>query len=291
MKNIKFIPNSVCWNITSRCNETCKFCYRETNMKDLTFEEQKKVIDILASVGILKLTFAGGEPLLIPRINDLILYAKSKGLVVSMTSNAILIDEKQLNFLLENLDWLTLSLDGATDEIQTLMTRHSKHATKVREILEYASAYKKGKCRIKINTVVSKKNYKNVQDIADLVKKYNVTRWKLMQFTPLRSYAKEAQGEFEIRNDEFVIAYNKAKLAMGSKVNRVEATCSDDIEQETFTVFPNGDVRVAKNHQEKTIGNLLQDSTDKIWARDGREYKQLNMRTKFLERNIDLIAC
>ncbi len=291
MREIKYIPNSVCWNITSRCNETCKFCYRETNMKDLTFEEQKKVIDVLASVGILKLTFAGGEPLLIPRINDLILYAKSKGLVVSMTSNAILIDKKQLEFLLENLDWLTLSLDGATDEIQTLMTRHRKHATKVKGILEYASVYKKGKCRIKINTVVSKKNYKSVQDIAHLVKKYDVARWKLMQFTPLRSYAKETEREFEIRTDEFLVAYNKAKLAMGNMVNRVEATSSDIIEQETFTVFPNGDVRVAKNHQEKTIGNLLLDELGKIWERDGREYKQLNMRTGFLERNLDLMAC
>lgn len=290
MENIKHIPNSVCWNITSRCNETCKFCYRETNLKDLDFEEQKKVIDTLASMGIFKLTFAGGEPLLIPRINDLILYAKSKGLVVSMTSNAILIDGKELKFLLDNLDWLTLSLDGATDEVQSYMTRHGNHASKVKEILQITAGYKNCKCRIKLNTVVSKKNYKDVADIAKLVSNYNVARWKLMQFTPLRSYAKEAQAEYEIGYEEFMETFKQAQIAMGRKYKLVECTCSEVIEQETFTVFPNGDVRMAKNHLEKKIGNLLEDKVEDIWARDGRTYALLNERTKFLQENIERIA-
>ena len=41
--------------------------------------EQKKVIDRIAASGIQKLTFAGGEPLLISGLEELVLYAKRKG--------------------------------------------------------------------------------------------------------------------------------------------------------------------------------------------------------------------
>ena len=92
------IPNSTCWNITSRCNDKCQFCYREQNSKELSFEEQKRVIDKVVESGIRKLTFAGGEPLLIPHLKELVLYAKEKGLLVSMTSNCILMTEEKLQF-------------------------------------------------------------------------------------------------------------------------------------------------------------------------------------------------
>ena len=82
----KKMPNSVCWNITSRCNEKYKFCYRDRDSREVSFADKKKVIDRIAAAGIRKLTFAGGEPLLVENIRELILYAKSRGLMVSLTA-------------------------------------------------------------------------------------------------------------------------------------------------------------------------------------------------------------
>lgn len=56
--------DSLCWNITGICNENCKFCYRK-KCKDNTLEENKKIVDNLFQINIKKISFCGGEPLLL----------------------------------------------------------------------------------------------------------------------------------------------------------------------------------------------------------------------------------
>ena len=90
------MPNSVCWNITSRCNDKCLFCYRDRESKELNFDKQKKIIQKIAESGIRKVTFAGGEPLLVEKIQDLILYANKNGLITSLTTNGILLNHENL---------------------------------------------------------------------------------------------------------------------------------------------------------------------------------------------------
>ena len=148
----KKMPNSVCWNITSRCNEKCKFCYRDRDSREVSFADKKKVIDRIAAAGIRKLTFAGGEPLLVENIRELILYAKSRGLMVSLTTNSILLKGEILDFCLQELDWLTMSLDGDSNATQSRMTRHGKHFDRVMEVLAYAAVYPERNCRIKLKT-------------------------------------------------------------------------------------------------------------------------------------------
>lgn len=283
LKKINSVPSSTCWNITCRCNESCKFCYRETGLKELTPDEQLNVIDRIAASGIKKLTFAGGEPLLIPHINDLIYYAKSKGLTVSMTSNAILIDDEECEFLLNNLDYLTMSLDGANDDVQSAMTRNRNHATKVKSILTYADNMPEHRCKIKVNTVVSKKNQNNMKELASLISSHDVYRWKLMQFTPLRGAAINMRNEFEISNEDFTAAFETASTALKEKSKIAEATYSDDLEASYFIILANGDVRVAKNHEEVTVGNILTDSVASMWNHSLYNHNRNYERLSFLE--------
>lgn len=59
------VPNSVCWNITSQCNDNCLFCYRNRDSKEMDFEKQKIIVEKIADSGIRKVTLAGGEPLMV----------------------------------------------------------------------------------------------------------------------------------------------------------------------------------------------------------------------------------
>ena len=51
----------VCWNITSRCNKNCIFCFK-FNKKDISLEKNKKILQKLKKLGVEKITWSGGEP-------------------------------------------------------------------------------------------------------------------------------------------------------------------------------------------------------------------------------------
>lgn len=285
MTRYKKPPNSVCWNITSRCNDMCKFCYRELHSKELSFEEQRKVIDIIADAGIKKLTFAGGEPLLIPQINDLILYAKRKNLLVSMTTNAILLEtEDKCEFFFENLDWLSLSLDGADNALQAKMGRNERHVTKVKKVLLFSQSCNGRKCKIKINTIVSKINKNNIIDLVKVIKDYSVDRWKLFQFTPLRGLAAESRQMFEISDQEYVNIIKEVKEMLGKKECILSVSDCTSIQKAYFVIFPNGDIRISDHYKEKLLGNVLKDEIGNIWANGGYIKELHEERTNFLNK-------
>ncbi len=114
------------WDITKKCNLRCKHCYNadkyfNSNASDfscideLNLDEGKKVIDKIHEQGFAVIHFLGGEPLASENIFELIKYAKSYGMEVSLNSNATLLDETTQEKLIElNVDRFSASIDGAT---------------------------------------------------------------------------------------------------------------------------------------------------------------------------------
>ncbi|MBM3255825.1 MAG: hypothetical protein FJZ08_05945, partial [Candidatus Omnitrophica bacterium] len=72
-----------------------------------------KIINDLASSGVWLLSICGGEPFLEPDLKELILLAKTGGLLVNVTTNGSLITEN-LN-LISHLDFLTVSVDSVKE--------------------------------------------------------------------------------------------------------------------------------------------------------------------------------
>ncbi len=260
------MPNSVCWNITRYCNDTCRFCYRDKNSADLGFGDRKLVIDKVAEAGIKKLTFAGGEPLLVPGIESLITYAKGKGLLVSLTTNGILLKEGMRSFCMEHLDWLTVSLDAVNPGVQSKMGRNPGHVARTLEILDGARNDRGKKSKIKINTVVSRINQDDITGIAEVVVGYQVARWKLFQFVPLRGDARKHKEEFLIEDCQFqTIAHEMEHYLSGNDVI-LSISGKDNIERAYFVIFPNGDIKISTGLQDTVLGNVLTDPIGKIWG-------------------------
>ena len=249
------VPNSVCWNITSRCNDKCKFCYREEHLEELPFDKQKAVIHNIAQADIKKLTFAGGEPLLVQNIKLLIDYAKEEGLITSLTTNALKLDNDDtlLMFLLKHLDWLTFSLDAESDSLQSEMGRNAIHASRVIHILERIKEIPGRNCRIKVNTVVSKINADEVEHVGEVIRKYDVDRWKLFQFTPVRGSAKRNREMYDISDADYQGIVNGMVKEFTNDRTKVCASDSKGIEMSYFVVFSNGDIRVSTQGEEKKL--------------------------------------
>ena len=117
------IPWLIEFSITYRCNCHCKHCsvsnyFADAKMdKELTFAEITSVVDQAAALGIPKLDYFGGEPLIRQDIAALVQYARQKGIYVSLTTNAWLLDEKMLADLkAAGINCVNVSLDSVEEE-------------------------------------------------------------------------------------------------------------------------------------------------------------------------------
>ena len=107
----------VVWNVTRTCNLRCVHCYSDSHAQkypgELTLEEAKRVIDDLVAFKVPALLFSGGEPLTRSDLLELMEYAATSGLRVTLSTNGTLIDKPTAQSLHEiGLTYAGISLDG-----------------------------------------------------------------------------------------------------------------------------------------------------------------------------------
>lgn len=109
--------------VTRRCNLTCGYCFEfDQHSEPVPSEELKKRIDRLHELGSFALELTGGEPLLHPRIIELVRYAKTKPWkMLGMISNAYLLSDEIIDGLNEaGLTDLQVSVDGVEPNATTV---------------------------------------------------------------------------------------------------------------------------------------------------------------------------
>ncbi|MBI5360782.1 MAG: radical SAM protein [Planctomycetes bacterium] len=113
-------PNVIEFEITNKCNSNCIMCPPEVHLGNdfIDHELFKRIAKEGRELGIRRMVFTGGEPLLDKLIFDKIKYAKELGYtyVHMFTNGSLLIDSFRENLLKSGLDSLTISFDSAIKE-------------------------------------------------------------------------------------------------------------------------------------------------------------------------------
>jgi MoaA/NifB/PqqE/SkfB family radical SAM enzyme len=107
--------------LTTRCNlPGCIMCPRTAwperwQAQDLTWETFEALVPSLQFFSHIHLS-GWGEPLLHPRLGDMARALRGQGLKVSLTTNGLGLSEEVQMWVLEHLDMIAISLDGARAE-------------------------------------------------------------------------------------------------------------------------------------------------------------------------------
>lgn len=114
-------PQAIYLSLTDRCNLQCIYCYNhdirqanlDENKKELAVEVHLRTLEIAAAVGIRKVTFTGGEPLLYPGLFTLAEKTRELGLANELLTNGTLITPHNAATVAAHFDAVTISLDSA----------------------------------------------------------------------------------------------------------------------------------------------------------------------------------
>lgn len=162
-------PRIIFWETTKRCNLKCGYCRRLLDHpgQELTSLEAKKAIDgIRDAFGKPILVLSGGEPLLRKDIFEIISYARSRDLPTALATNGVLLNEKHGRQLQEQgIKRVSLSIDS-TDKRQHDLSRGSAGAFK--KTLDAAAILQKQGVAFQINYTLTKDNYHEVRQVAEL---------------------------------------------------------------------------------------------------------------------------
>ena len=128
----------------------------------------------------------------------------------NLISNGRAITPELLIELQPYLDTLTLSIDSATDNIHNEMGRGIGHGEHVFKILDFIKENNID-IEVKINTILTTKNTSGFLNLAKVLSKYKLKRWKIFKFIPLRGVAYEHCDEFDIPEKDFDVIVKKAQ--------------------------------------------------------------------------------
>lgn len=243
----------VCWNITTKCNQNCKYCHRFLGINDLTYEENKEILNNLIKDGVNNITWTGGEALLYPNLKELLKISQENGIKNKLITNGmVLAQNENMREILDYLDSLTLSLDTINDDTNEELGRGRNHFEEVKTILDYV---KNKNLKVNINTVVSKKNINEMGQLGEFLNNYNISKWKFFKFMPLRETAEKNKNEFEITDAEF--EQTKNVFRHFGNIGETDFRQEKDMEDKYTLLIANGDIIKTEHGVDVKKGNAL----------------------------------
>lgn len=222
----KPIPVTV-WNTTSRCNLKCVHCYADAGEKkrgELTTEEALSFIDDLANIKVPVLLLSGGEPLMREDIFEIVEFAKSKGLYVSLSTNGTLIDDDTAKKLAElKVDYVGVSLDGlpeTNDRFRGLKGAFERALQGIENAMDAGLL-------TGIRFTVTKFNLKEIPDVIDILLEHKVPRFCLYHLVPSGRADFEIDISFQERRELMDWLFNKA-LELRDSREKIELLTTDN---------------------------------------------------------------
>lgn len=168
-------------DITTKCNLKCRYCFiignRRTRSTDPTLYNITKIIDNFRVLDGKFLTLSGGEPLLRSDIDDIINYALSQGLHLTILTNGTILDKwimsRRRQYLLDNKCVnIQISLDGSKPQINDILRGKGSFKSVIKSI--YITKKLGYVDRLSIAVTLTRKNISDISNIVDLIASFGV---------------------------------------------------------------------------------------------------------------------
>lgn len=197
-------------SVTDRCNLRCIYCMPEDGIVKkqhediLRFEEIYKIVRTAGILGIRKVRYTGGEPLIIKGIEELIYKTSILQNIedIAITTNGILLNDMADDLKKAGLKRVNISLDSLDENKYKLITRGGS-LDKVLSAID--KCLKIGLAPVKINTVLIKGiNDNEIENFINLTRELPISI-RFIELMPIGEAVKLSNAM--VNNDEIIENY------------------------------------------------------------------------------------
>jgi len=271
-------PVNVTWEMTLRCNLQCAHCLSDSGVAasgELAARECLKLVDELARLKVFQVNIGGGEPFIKDHFLPILEYSHEKGLVTCISTNGMLIDDDLARRLAKlKMLYLQVSLDGATVDVNDRIRGQGTY----QRILEAVACLARHQVQFSINTVLTRLNYPQLDDLRKLAEDYGADL-RVSRFRPSgrgktsRSYLgpdKDQLEDFAVwleRHD--LVRTGDSFFCLTSENRRRKGLDMCGAAKMTCCIAPDGNVYPCAFMQEPTFlaGNVRTSNVKDIWQR------------------------
>lgn len=285
-------PLSVNWNVMTSCGFRCKYCYHPlVPVNELIPLERLKIIFAeLKSLNCESILLTGGDPMLRPDIDDVLVEIAKSGLKYCLSTKSILSDDRiKLFHEKANLHGLQISLDSVCQNTVSELLGINDNDY-VKNVLHMIETLQKNDIEVRIKSVFTSYNADDLQNFLQTIIGLGVKR---IQITPYgRSGTRHndklftTAAQLEKANQiiaEFQSRYKDVELNGGGfEIGYDEPVVIDTITAEnifskrsicnagrfSMTMLPNGEVFVCEQlpyNSKYVLGDLRTQSVQECW--------------------------
>lgn len=187
---------------SKQCNMKCPFCYGHFDGNDLLeIEKYKEIVRRCKNLGVETLNIAGGDPLIYKNVDEIVAFSKSLGMRTTMDTNCLLFNSDKHETLVKTLDMISVPIDGCNELIHDKVRAFKGSFQKIIKSLNAISSLS-DKIEIRVNTIVVKDNYKQLEGIAELLNQYPITFWHIYDFIPIGK-GRQSREDLYVNHTEY----------------------------------------------------------------------------------------
>jgi len=275
----KNIPFAVQFELTYKCNLSCKHCYRVHEKRgEFSYRDICALIDKLQEMGTFYLVFTGGEPLVRSDFFQIAEYARKKGFLLILMTNGTLITAEEadkiaaLKFL-----GIEISLLGATPTTHDSITRVPGSFTKTIRAIKLLKARN---LQVLTKTTLMRLNVSEYQAIQSLAGRLGVHSKVGPWVVPRRDGSREPL-KYQLSLDDMRL-HLRNDLEIGCLLGVDEAHSGPMIckaGRVLCGISPYGDLFPCLLMPLK-LGNLRENSLDRIWNSSNDELRRIRSVTQ-----------
>lgn len=166
-------PNVCQFELTFKCGLRCRHCYTDCYneegyiKRELTTTQVKLLIDKVYNSGVIWLCFTGGDPLTRQDFLELYSYAKDKGFLITIFTNAYSMTKELIKYLKKRPPFvIEMTLNAVTKESYEKISQVEGSFEKVTQGINLIL---KAKLPLKIKTQITRDNLGGIPDIKKFI--------------------------------------------------------------------------------------------------------------------------